>query len=164
MSFVDGTLAKPEITADDYKSWCRYNSMIIGWIVSALDPQIAASVLYADSARDVWVDLEDRFGQACSASPTSGIRAMVVTIQNNLSWASRMGLGRGRWATQNGLKEKAGGSSRTSESELLDLQREKLKAMDVKDTVERLEMSLKLANNNISILAAKLAIQSLDLQ
>ncbi|XP_074378763.1 uncharacterized protein LOC141720320 isoform X1 [Apium graveolens] len=54
--------------------------------------------------------------------------------------------------------------SGTSESELLDLQREKLKAMDVKDTVERLEMSLKLANNNISILAAKLAIQSLDLQ
>lgn len=52
----------------------------------------------------------------------------------------------------------------TSQSELLELQREKLNAMDVKETLERLEMSLKLANNNISILAAKLAIQSLDLQ
>lgn len=54
--------------------------------------------------------------------------------------------------------------SGTSQSELLELQREKLNAMDVKETLERLEMSLKLANNNISILAAKLAIQSLDLQ
>lgn len=67
MSFVDGTLTKPEITHADYKSWNCCNSMIIGWIISALEPQIAASILYIDTARDVWVDLEDRFGQVSSA-------------------------------------------------------------------------------------------------
>lgn len=52
----------------------------------------------------------------------------------------------------------------TSQSELLELQKEKLNAMDIKETLERLEMSLKLANNNISVVVAKLAIQSLNLQ
>lgn len=67
MCFVDGTLAKPEITAPEYNSWSRCNIMITGWIITALDPQIAASILYMDSARAIWLDLEERFGQVSSA-------------------------------------------------------------------------------------------------
>lgn len=67
MSFVDGTLSKPETTDPNFKSWNRCNGMIIGWIISALEPHIAASILYLDIARDVWVDPEDRFGQISSA-------------------------------------------------------------------------------------------------
>ncbi|KAK6129620.1 hypothetical protein DH2020_036630 [Rehmannia glutinosa] len=53
--------------------------------------------------------------------------------------------------------------SGATQSELLKLQREKLTAMDVTDTVERLEKSMEIARNNISMLAAKLAIQSLEM-
>ncbi|KAL8155541.1 hypothetical protein AgCh_000795 [Apium graveolens] len=45
------------------------------------------------------------------ASPTSGIRASDITVQNNLRRTSRMGLVGGRWVTQYALKEKACGSS-----------------------------------------------------
>lgn len=31
-------LARPKMTVADYNSWCICNSIIIGWIVSALDP------------------------------------------------------------------------------------------------------------------------------
>ncbi|XP_074327777.1 uncharacterized protein LOC141665691 [Apium graveolens] len=67
MSFVDGTLNKPNTTDDAFRSWSRCNSMVIGWIITALDPQIAASILYVDTAREVWIDLEERFGQVTSA-------------------------------------------------------------------------------------------------
>ncbi|KAL8120925.1 hypothetical protein AgCh_017922 [Apium graveolens] len=67
MCFVDRTLAKPAITDTSYKFWSRCNSMITGWIITALDPQIAASILYVDTARAIWLDLEERFGQASSA-------------------------------------------------------------------------------------------------
>ncbi|KAK3426568.1 hypothetical protein EUGRSUZ_F02989 [Eucalyptus grandis] len=53
--------------------------------------------------------------------------------------------------------------SGSTESELLKLQREKLRAMDIKETLERLEDSLALVKENISIVAAKLAIQSLGM-
>ncbi|GAA0155109.1 protease [Lithospermum erythrorhizon] len=52
----------------------------------------------------------------------------------------------------------------SSEMELITLQKEKLKAMDIKYTKERLESSLEFTANNISRVAAKLAIQSLDFQ
>ncbi|XP_010461302.1 PREDICTED: uncharacterized protein LOC104742037 isoform X2 [Camelina sativa] len=54
--------------------------------------------------------------------------------------------------------------SGSSKSELSRLQQEKLKAMDMKDTVERLELSMTLIKENISSVAAKLAIQSLDIR
>ncbi|XP_052189184.1 uncharacterized protein LOC127799304 isoform X2 [Diospyros lotus] len=47
-------------------------------------------------------------------------------------------------------------------SELAKLQKEKLRAMDTKDTLQRLDQSLEFVKNNISMIAAKLAIQSLD--
>lgn len=67
MSFVDGTLTKPESTADEYKAWSRCNSMVIGWIITVLEPQIAASIMYVDTAREIWVELEERCGQPSSA-------------------------------------------------------------------------------------------------
>ncbi|KAK6775812.1 hypothetical protein RDI58_026813 [Solanum bulbocastanum] len=52
--------------------------------------------------------------------------------------------------------------SGSSESELLKLQKKKLRAMDIKDTLDRLEDSIGYVQDNISLVAAKLAIQSLD--
>ncbi|KAJ8541794.1 hypothetical protein K7X08_002610 [Anisodus acutangulus] len=52
--------------------------------------------------------------------------------------------------------------SGSSESELQKLQKKKLRAMDIKDTLERLEDSIGYVQDNISLVAAKLAIQSLD--
>ncbi|CAH8301054.1 unnamed protein product [Eruca vesicaria subsp. sativa] len=54
--------------------------------------------------------------------------------------------------------------SGSTQSELSRLQQQKLKAMDTKDTVERLELSMGLIEENISLIAAKLAIQSLDIR
>lgn len=50
----------------------------------------------------------------------------------------------------------------SSESELQKLQKKKLRAMDIRDTLERLEDSIGYVQENISLVAAKLAIQSLD--
>ncbi|KAJ4917232.1 ATP-dependent protease La (LON) domain protein [Raphanus sativus] len=54
--------------------------------------------------------------------------------------------------------------SGVTQSELSRLQQEKLKAMDIKDTMERLKLSMGLIKENISSIAAKLAIQSLDIR
>lgn len=52
--------------------------------------------------------------------------------------------------------------SGATQLEMLELQREKLKAMEITDTQERLEKSMKLVKDNIAVVAAKLAIQSLE--
>lgn len=50
-----------------------------------------------------------------------------------------------------------------SQSELLTLQREKLRAMDSRDTLERVEIGIKFVKQNTAIVAAKLAIQSVEM-
>ncbi|KVH98251.1 hypothetical protein Ccrd_023550 [Cynara cardunculus var. scolymus] len=55
-------------------------------------------------------------------------------------------------------------AERSTQSEMMKLKNEKLKAMDVKETLERLENSLSFINNIVSMTAAKLAIQSLNMQ
>ncbi|XP_050377462.1 uncharacterized protein LOC126794734 isoform X2 [Argentina anserina] len=54
--------------------------------------------------------------------------------------------------------------SGSSQSELLKLQQEKLKAMELKDTMHRLDNSLQFIKDNISMVAAKLAIQSVEMK
>ncbi|XP_004299809.1 PREDICTED: uncharacterized protein LOC101295420 isoform X1 [Fragaria vesca subsp. vesca] len=54
--------------------------------------------------------------------------------------------------------------SGSSQSELLKLQQEKLKAMELKDTMHRLDSSLQFVKDNISMVAAKLAIQSVEMK
>lgn len=67
MGFVDGSLPKPSAESATFKAWNRCNSMVIGWIIAVLDPQIAGSILFVDTAREIWLDLEERFGHASSA-------------------------------------------------------------------------------------------------
>ncbi|XP_074337227.1 uncharacterized protein LOC141674416 [Apium graveolens] len=85
MSFIDGTLLKPDVNAPEFKSWSRCNSMITGWIITALEPQIAGSILYVDTARNIWLDLEERFGQASSAQLYALEQEILQISQDNVS-------------------------------------------------------------------------------
>ncbi|XP_043687504.1 uncharacterized protein LOC122638715 [Telopea speciosissima] len=61
LSFIDGTLAKPDATSPDLPHWIRCNSMVRSWIVHSTIPAIAHSILWIDSAMDAWHDLRERF-------------------------------------------------------------------------------------------------------
>ncbi|KAM1050292.1 hypothetical protein ACFX13_032787 [Malus domestica] len=54
--------------------------------------------------------------------------------------------------------------SESGESELAKLQQEKLRAMELKDTFQRLDNSLEFVKDNISMVAAKLALQSVEMK
>ncbi|CAN1165953.1 hypothetical protein LINPERPRIM_LOCUS34022 [Linum perenne] len=59
--FVDGTELPPDATDPLFPAWQRANGLVLGWLNRAVSPDIAQSVLWLDSARDVWLDLEERF-------------------------------------------------------------------------------------------------------
>lgn len=62
LDFVNGTLTKPDITDITYTAWMRCNDMMISWLLFNLDTNIAKSVMYFNTTREIWVDLEERFG------------------------------------------------------------------------------------------------------
>lgn len=71
--FIDGTIDKPDVTQ---KAWDRCNNMMISWILGVLNQDIARSVLYFNTTRYIWVNLEERHGQSFGM--------MLFSLQQNL--------------------------------------------------------------------------------
>lgn len=59
MSFMDGSLHKPQDGDINERAWKRCNNMVIGWIVSSLERHIAKSIMYLKTASDIWMLLQE---------------------------------------------------------------------------------------------------------
>ncbi|XP_074356339.1 uncharacterized protein LOC141696022 [Apium graveolens] len=64
LGFVDGTVIKPVASHVDFKLWERCNDLVCSWLLCNLDDSISRSVMFFKTAREIWLDLEERFGYA----------------------------------------------------------------------------------------------------
>lgn len=64
LRFIDGSCKEPQSAAKDFSTWQRCNDMVISWFFNSLSKDIAHSVIYSRTAKDLWTDLEQRFGQS----------------------------------------------------------------------------------------------------
>ncbi|XP_056697935.1 uncharacterized protein [Spinacia oleracea] len=64
LCFVDGSLNQPASNSANFRIWNRCNDLVISWILASLEPSIARSVLYLKTAREIWLDLGERFCQS----------------------------------------------------------------------------------------------------
>lgn len=62
-SFVDGSIVRPKGNTEPLNSWIRNNNIVISWILNFVSKEISASVLYSESAQEIWDDLKERFQQ-----------------------------------------------------------------------------------------------------
>ena len=62
VDFVNGTITKPKSTSPDYIAWEYCNDPVTSWLLFNLDDIITRSVLFLNTARSIWTNLEDRFG------------------------------------------------------------------------------------------------------
>ena len=52
MGFVNETILKPE--GPEAAKWERCNDMVLSWLLNSISPDIANSVIYADTTKEVW--------------------------------------------------------------------------------------------------------------
>ncbi|KAH9688554.1 hypothetical protein KPL70_015161 [Citrus sinensis] len=64
LGFVDGTITKPDDDAGG--KWQRCNDLVRSWVLNSISSELACSVLYAQSARELWLHLQERFQQNAS--------------------------------------------------------------------------------------------------
>ncbi|XP_074360983.1 uncharacterized protein LOC141701207 [Apium graveolens] len=62
LGFIDGMLLKPNATDPTFKSWSRCNDMVISWLLGSLSKSIGRSVIFSNSAHQMWQELEERYG------------------------------------------------------------------------------------------------------
>jgi len=64
--FFYGTLKAPsmEDKPEEYAAWKKCNDMVLSWIFNSLTPGILDSVIFYDTAHEVWEDLQNCLSQS----------------------------------------------------------------------------------------------------
>nr|TKS12523.1 hypothetical protein D5086_0000062500 [Populus alba] len=62
IGFIDGSMKEPdEKKPDEHQQWNRCNSLVKTWLLGSMSKDIAASVINCKDARQMWLDLKERF-------------------------------------------------------------------------------------------------------
>ena len=65
LGFINGFLSKPTGTDENlHSSWIRNNKVVISWILNSGSKEISASIIFSESAVEIWEDSKDRFQQS----------------------------------------------------------------------------------------------------
>ncbi|KAK6162863.1 hypothetical protein DH2020_002704 [Rehmannia glutinosa] len=86
LSFIDGSLLRPPDTdVLLLNSWIRNNNVVISWIINSISKEISVSILFSESARDIWLDLQERFQQSNGPRLFQLRRDLLILKQDNIS-------------------------------------------------------------------------------
>ena len=66
LDFVDGSLLRPTQTTAA-RAWDRVNNVVMGWIIAVLEDSIAKSILSYKTTREIWNELNERYGKSSNA-------------------------------------------------------------------------------------------------
>ncbi|XP_035551155.1 uncharacterized protein LOC118349715 [Juglans regia] len=62
VGFVMGDIPRPSDPDDPLlEAWEHCNDMVASWLQNSISASIKSSVVFVDDARDIWIDLQDRF-------------------------------------------------------------------------------------------------------
>ena len=78
MGFVDGLVKRSKTSTVNAKAWDRVNNVVMGWLLSVIDEKIANTLQWLKTAKDIWDELEERYGQTSCAQ--------LFSIQQRTSW------------------------------------------------------------------------------
>src|ERR1044072_8790726 len=57
LGFLDGSIPQPPEDDPHYRAWNRYNNIVSSWNINSITKEIAASVIYSNTATTIWLDL-----------------------------------------------------------------------------------------------------------
>ncbi|XP_074283421.1 uncharacterized protein LOC141607970 [Silene latifolia] len=67
LGFIDGSLPRPATPVEIVALWSRCDATVFSWILTVISEEVSVSFLYSSSDKDVWTQLEERFGQTNEA-------------------------------------------------------------------------------------------------
>ncbi|CAN6677561.1 unnamed protein product [Malus baccata var. baccata] len=62
LGLVDGTITKPtDAQVEELQQWNRCNNLVKTWLLGSMLKEISGSVIHCNDARQMWLDLQERF-------------------------------------------------------------------------------------------------------
>ena len=82
LGFIDGslTISSPLVnTPVAAQAWVRADNMVGTWIINSVSPKLQGSIIYRDTALEIWIDLRDTFCQG-NGTKVFNIRKQIAEI------------------------------------------------------------------------------------
>ncbi|RVW76793.1 Retrovirus-related Pol polyprotein from transposon RE1 [Vitis vinifera] len=98
LGIIDGTVNKPKgEDGNELNAWEACNSMIISWMFNVIDKSLHSSVAYAQTAKDMWEDLKERYAVG-NAPRVHQLRSEIVNLkQEGMTVAAYYAKIKGMW-------------------------------------------------------------------
>ncbi|XP_074315175.1 uncharacterized protein LOC141651357 [Silene latifolia] len=61
--YIDGSIVKPEETANTYQQWRSTNALVTAWIFNSIEPSLHNQISSRPEAKLLWTDIKNRFCQ-----------------------------------------------------------------------------------------------------
>ncbi|KAL2235819.1 uncharacterized protein LOC105156964 [Sesamum indicum] len=88
LGYFDGSHAKPIEDKDAIEQWQKNYYMVVSWILNSISKEIAEAFLYTETARDMCIELEMRFGESNGPLLYKIQREIASISQNNSNVAT----------------------------------------------------------------------------
>ena len=86
--YADGSITQPAVNSPQASQRRQCNDMEISWLLNALSKDIGESVLYCQTASELWNDLNERFGKVNGAKMYQIQEDLISLGQGTLNIAS----------------------------------------------------------------------------
>ncbi|XP_070049337.1 uncharacterized protein [Nicotiana tomentosiformis] len=83
LGFINGACQSPDLKSPDHEQWSCVNDIVISWILNALSKDIADSVIYSKTAKELWDSLKQRFRRSNGAKLYHPQKELSGLVQGN---------------------------------------------------------------------------------
>ena len=63
IGFINGKIVEPESESPLYEDWLSCNTMVISWMINSVHVDVSSSIMYCQTAREMWLELQKLFSQ-----------------------------------------------------------------------------------------------------
>lgn len=62
--FIDGTKQRPNVEGIELDDWISNDCVVRSWLLNAISKDIVGAFVFSTTARELWLDLEEHFGES----------------------------------------------------------------------------------------------------
>ncbi|XP_052181930.1 uncharacterized protein LOC127794724 [Diospyros lotus] len=81
LGFVNGEILILDENSEEFNLWKRYDYMVTSWLLNLISKDLVDAFIYTNNARQLWREIEERFGESNGA--------LVYQLQRKISSVSQ---------------------------------------------------------------------------
>ncbi|XP_075645449.1 uncharacterized protein LOC142616489 [Castanea sativa] len=85
IGFVNEKISMPNIDSPLYEDWESFNTMVLSWLINSMHFDVSSSIMYCETAREMWIELQNLFSQGNGPKIYNLQREISHISQNQMS-------------------------------------------------------------------------------